>query len=155
MSAQSSLPLQPPKPGGRGETRACVSEGKHIPSPTCALALPSRRDLPAPPLLAPPASPSEWVYLLAPSQTSTISSPDPMSLSFSTRPTWPLGTISLSDSEIGWPCLFQLKWSAASTVRCRLAVGLLHAWKTPPVTQMGCMTSVNPSCTALLNLTLR
>lgn len=52
-------------------------------------------------------------------------------------------------------CLFQLKWFAASTVPCRLAVGLLHAWKTPHVTQMGCMTFVNPSCTVLLNLTLR
>lgn len=49
----------------------------------------------------------------------------------------------------------QQMWHAVSTVPSKLAVGLSPAWRTRLVTQMACMTSASPSCTVLLNLTLR
>ena len=131
-----------------------ASKGKLIPTPPCALVLISKRSLLVPSLLHPPHH-SEWVFLGAPSQTPRRSSSHPFVFEFCHHITVICPEHPHRLTQIGWICIFQLKWFAASTARCRLAVELLHAWKTPPVTQMGCMTSVNPSCTALLNLTLR
>lgn len=49
----------------------------------------------------------------------------------------------------------QQMWHAVSAVPSKLGAEPSPAWKTQLATQMACMTSASPSCTVLLNLTLR